>query len=317
MRLVLTIAMLVMVAARIANAAESSSRGHEVSETEMQRVYDEAKTPFKFGIVLRGNEGEKIDCPNVFKYRGRWFMIFIAFDGSGYETRLAESKDLVHWDVRGAILQRHGVGWDAEQAAGGVALVDNRWDGTWEIQSYDGQYWMSYLGGKSKGYETPPLSVGLASTRNPKSVKEWKRWEENPILSPTDAGARVFERDTLFKTHIFSDTNKTLGAQFVMAYNARAPKDSERIGLAISDDMRHWRRFGDQPVIENERPAGLKYGVISGDPQVVKMGNLWVMFYFGAFWKPGAFDTFAASRDLAHWTKWTGNDPDCAFGTLG
>jgi len=89
-------------------------------------------------------------------------MIFIAFDGSGYETRLAESKDLVHWDVRGAILQRHGVGWDAEQAAGGVALVDNRWDGTWEIQSYDGQYWMSYLGGKSKGYETPPLSVATS-----------------------------------------------------------------------------------------------------------------------------------------------------------
>jgi hypothetical protein len=32
------------------------------------------------------------------------------------------------------------------------------------------------------------------------------------------------------------------------------------------------------------------------------------MFYFGAFWKPGAFDTFAASRDLIHWTKWDGPD---------
>src|SRR5690606_6783958 len=29
-------------------------------------------------------------------------------------------------------------------------------------------------------------------------------------------------------------------------------------------------------------------------------------FYFGAFWKPGAFDTFAASYDLVHWTKWGG-----------
>ena len=32
------------------------------------------------------------------------------------------------------------------------------------------------------------------------------------------------------------------------------------------------------------------------------------MFYFGAFWKPGAFDTFAVSKDLITWTKWTGED---------
>ena len=30
------------------------------------------------------------------------------------------------------------------------------------------------------------------------------------------------------------------------------------------------------------------------------------MFYFGAFWKPGAFDTFACSYDLVRWTKWEG-----------
>lgn len=27
-----------------------------------------------------------------------------------------------------------------------------------------------------------------------------------------------------------------------------------------------------------------------------------------AGWKPGAFDTFAVSSDLVHWTKWTGPD---------
>ena len=31
-------------------------------------------------------------------------------------------------------------------------------------------------------------------------------------------------------------------------------------------------------------------------------------FCFGAFWKPGAFDTFACSYDLVHWTKWDGLD---------
>jgi len=32
------------------------------------------------------------------------------------------------------------------------------------------------------------------------------------------------------------------------------------------------------------------------------------MFYFGAFWKPKAFDTFACSYDLVNWTKWDGPD---------
>ena len=32
------------------------------------------------------------------------------------------------------------------------------------------------------------------------------------------------------------------------------------------------------------------------------------MFYFGAFWKPGAFERFACSYDLIHWTDWDGED---------
>jgi hypothetical protein len=36
------------------------------------------------------------------------------------------------------------------------------------------------------------------------------------------------------------------------------------------------------------------------------MVDVWVMFYFGAFWQPDAFDTFAASYDLVHWSKWDG-----------
>jgi predicted GH43/DUF377 family glycosyl hydrolase len=38
------------------------------------------------------------------------------------------------------------------------------------------------------------------------------------------------------------------------------------------------------------------------------MEELWVMFYFGAFWKPNAFDRFACSYDLVNWTTWEGND---------
>ena len=74
--------------------------------------------------------------------------------------------------------------------------------------------------------------------------------------------------------------------------------------MAVSDDLRHWQRVGDGPVIENGDPA--KHS-ISGDPMIRRIGDLWVMFYFGYQWRPGGeFDTFACSRDLRHWTKWTG-----------
>lgn len=141
--------------------------GPTVDDAAMRRVYDEVMTPFKYGIVVRGLNKEYVDCPNVFRHGGRWYMVFIA-----------------------------------------------------------------------------------------------------------------------------------------LFYNARQKGPAvERIGMAVSRDLVNWRRYGDGPVIDNGPGRG-----ISGDPQIVRMGDLWVMFYFGAFWRPGAFDTFACSNDLVTWTQWTGPD---------
>ena len=109
---------------------------------------------------------------------------------------------------------------------------------------------------------------------------------------------RTFENVTLYKSNIIRDKAQTLGYPFVMFYNGKRP-GSECIGMAVSKDMRHWQRFGEDPVIDNGKG-------ISGDPQIVRIGDVWVMYYFGAFWKPKAFDTFACSYDLVHWTKWDG-----------
>ena len=88
-----------------------------------------------------------------------------------------------------------------------------------------------------------------------------------------------------------------------MFYNDKIKSGYEKIGMAVSEDMIHWNRYGSGPVIANGED---KHHGISSDPQIVKIGDLWVMFYFGAFWKPKIFDTFACSYDLVHWTKWKG-----------
>lgn len=283
---------------------------HVVSREQMQSIYDEVKTPFKYGVVFEPPEGKKIDCPNVFRHGDKWFMMYVQLENNptGYTTQLAESDDLLHWKPLGAILPRGATNtWDQANAGGGVALFDTEWNGSNTLQKYDGRYWLSYLGGALFGYEKTPLSIGLAFTSDPSEPQPWQKLPQ-PVLKSSDADAREQERETLYKSYIFRDDAKTLGAPFVMFYNAKPSHGSEQIFAAVSDDLKNWRRYGAGPALENHPPAGARYGVISGDPQIVRMNGLWVMFYFGAFWKEGAFDTFAASGDLVHWTHWDGPD---------
>jgi predicted GH43/DUF377 family glycosyl hydrolase len=271
-----------------------------VAPNVMQRVYEESKTPFKHGVVLKGQDGKKLDCPSVFRHNGKWYMVYIIFDGDGYKTALADSNDLLHWEPRGNILPFQREGWDAVQAAGYVALQDTTWAGSYGLERYDGKYWMSYIGGALKGYETDPLAIGIAWTENPAAAIPWQRLND-PVLSRDQDDVRPWESLTQYKSNIIGDKDHTLGYPFVMFYNGKAKGSPERIGMAVSHDMRQWQRYGTDPVIDNHTG-------ISGDPQVVRMDDIWAMFYFGAFWRPKAFDTFACSYDLVHWTQWTGPD---------
>jgi predicted GH43/DUF377 family glycosyl hydrolase len=277
-----------------------------VDTNTMAKIFDEVKTPFKYGVVIRGADpDELVDCPTVFRSGGRWFMMYVAISNQvGYQTFLAKSDDLLHWQPLGKILSFTRTNdWDAWQADGSIALCDYRWEGGHEPEKYQGRYWLSYIGGAKQGYETDPLSIGIAWTKDPTAAQEWNRIAENPILSGKDPDARVFEKKTLYKTQIIHDKGESLGFPFVAFYNAKLKNGFERIGMAVSKDMIHWNRYGTNPVVANgeEKARGM-----SGDPQIVKIGEVWTMFYFGAGWKPKAFDTFACSYDLVHWTKWDG-----------
>lgn len=274
----------------------------EVPLDVMQRIYDEVATPFKRGIVVPAPEGAVVDCPSVFRFKNRWYMVYVVTKNYvGYETLLGVSDDLIHWTPLGAILPFREDGWDHWQADGGIALQDTAWGGSAELEAFDGKHWLSYLGGALQGYETDPLSLGIAHTNDPSIAKPWTRLENNPVLAPYDTDVRPFEAKTLYKSNIIRDKARSLGADFVMFYNGKQQgPGTERIGMAVSDDMVKWERLGDSPVIDNGAKG------ISGDPQLVKIGDVWVMFYFGHVWKPKAFDTFACSYDLVHWTKWEG-----------
>ena len=285
----------------------------EVSPSVMQQVYDEIKTPYKYGLVIAPeNSSIKMDCPSVFRKGKYWYMTYLVFDGRGYETWLSKSKDLLDWKPLGRVMSFSDTAqWDNNQKAGYIALQDTKWNGSYALQKYKNRYWLSYFGGKDRGYEAGPLAMGIASTTgDPTKPHEWER-SPAPVLSATDKDVRWWENKKLFKSTVIWDKNKTTGHPFVMYYNANGDSSGnkpkwrwfERIGMAVSDDMITWKRFGADPVMHH--PIG-----ITGDAVIQKINDVWVMFYFGAFWegRKDAFNRFACSYDLVNWTDWTGDD---------
>ena len=294
--------------------------GQQISQEEMQRIYQEVRTPYKYGMVVAPTDNyHKIDCPTVFRVGDKWMMTYVVYngkdglDGRGYETWLAESDDLLHWTTKGRILSYKDDGWDMNQLGGFPALIDWTWNGNYGISKYKDKYWMTYIGGHGTGYEAvrEPLNIGMAWTdADITKAHEWQS-ADKPLLSINDKDAQWWEKLVQYKSTIYDDPTKTLGKRFVMFYNAGGinPKNdlkAERIGIALSNDLKKWKRYDGNPVFANE--VG---GIITGDAQIAKMDDLYVMFYFKAYdpsRKYNAFNTFAVSRDLIHWQTWDGED---------
>ncbi len=273
-----------------------------VPEGTMQKMFEEIETPFKYGVVFKHPDSTKLmDSPTIFRESNKWHMTYILYDGQGYETWLAESDNLLEWKTKGKILSFSEKTWDANQKAGYVSLVDFTWGGDYSVEKFQNKYWMSYLGGNSTGYEAGTLGVGMAYSNELVDVNEWNKVEK-PVLLPHDEDSRWFENKTIYKSIVIHDKKQLTGFPFVMYYNAKGDTANyESIGIAVSDDMEKWKRYGDSPVLT-------KHKGICGDAQIARVNNIYIMFYFGAFWKPNAFERFACSYDLVNWTEWRGED---------
>ncbi len=280
-----------------------------VPEETMKTVFEKIKTPFKYGVVLAGTDSSKmVDSPSIFRRNNRWYMTYIVFDGTGYETWLAESDNLLHWDTKGRILSFTDSSWDATQKAGYISLLSTDWENNYTATPVKNEYWMSYLGGSAKGYEAGQLGIGMASTTDPAVATEWNRLP-NPVLSASDKDARWYDNKTIYKSSVIRDKNKLTGYPYVMYYNAAGDstfkgRQFESIAMAVSDDLTNWKRLGDNPILTKGRG-------ICGDAQVVQIGDVYVMFFFGFDWADNnntAFDRFACSYDLVNWTEWTGEN---------
>ena len=261
-------------------------------------------TPYKYNRpVLTGSgvdgtfNSKAVDCPSVFRHNGRFYMMYVGFDGLGYQTALAVSDDLIHWNEKAVILPRGSArGWDQVGMGGTALLMDNDLFGPRTLKKHDHKYWMMYHAYPALGYESGAAEIGLCWTED-EQLLDW-HFHGPPVFSWRDGAD--WERGGMYKCFLLEHEHT-----FYLFYNAKDRKDGqwiEQIGMAVSDDMIHWTRSFDRPVVPVTPYAW--DGHFASDPQVFfdSRAKQWVMFYYG-LGDLSACDGVAVSRDLYHWEK--------------
>ncbi|MFD0715343.1 hypothetical protein [Paenibacillus sp. GCM10027626] len=261
-------------------------------------------TPYKWGKpVLTGSgtagsfDEHAVDCPFVFRHQDKFYMMYVGFDGHGYQTGLAISDNLLDWQPLGLILRRGGGnGWDSLNAAGCWMLRENDMNGQPALKKWDNKYWLVYHAYPGDGYENGPGRIGLAWTEDP-SLLTWNRLPD-PILSPED-GAE-WEKGGLYKECLVEHDGL-----FYLYYNAKNEADKsigwiEQTGLATSPDLVNWTRAASNPLLQVTPEAW--DSKFASDPCVLKHRDKWAMFFFGYDGKH-AQEGIALSDDLLTWEK--------------
>ncbi len=261
-------------------------------------------TPYKYGkpvLVGSGKEGrfdaKAVDCPFVFQHNDKFYMMHVGFDGVGYQTALATSDDLLNWEHLGVILRRgEGSGWDSVNVAGTWIMKENRIDAPPVLKKWDNKYWLVYHAYPGIGYESGSAKIGLAWTED-EQLLDWHRLPE-PILVPEEGAD--WEKGGLYKECLVEHEGT-----FYLFYNAKNQDEGgwvEQTGLALSKDLKTWKRHEHNPVIPIT-PDRWDSGFAS-DPCVLRddSNDQWVLYYFG-FDYHRAQEGIALSKDLFHWEK--------------
>ena len=250
-----------------------------------ESAYD---TPYKWGkLVLAADpdpasfDSRAVDCPFVFHHEGKFHMTYLGFDGTGYQTGLASSTDLLHWTRRGCILRRDPANPITRyNIALNWILRDTRLRSRGDLKKVNGRYLGVFHAYPNPGYEAGPAVIGLCWSA------DLLKWEIGDICLRPEDGAD-WENGGLYKPCLIEHRGT-----YYLFYNAknREKRWREQTGVATSTDLKTWRRYERNPIVRNGG-AGSWDERFASDPCVMLDGRKWLLFYFG-------LDAQGKARDL-------------------
>ena len=264
------------------------------------------RTPYKYGkLVLAaagdggGFDSRSVDCPFVFHHGGQFYMTYVGWDGTGYQTGLASSRDLVEWRREGCILRRDPASPITRyNIAMNWVVRENDLRSAGELKRVRGRFLGAYHAYPNAGYEQGPAVIGLCWSDD---LMHWQI--DPPCLHPEDGAD--WENGGLYKPCLVER-----GGTFYLFYNAKTktlPREQgggwrEQIGVATSADLKSWRRYEGNPIIPNG-PPGSRDERFASDPCVLVDGPNWVFFYYSLDKKGKARDLLALGKDPLHPVK--------------
>ena len=279
------------------------------------------RTPYKYpGLILKatgkkGNFDERsIDDPIVFLANGAFYMLYIGFDGIGYQTGLATSTDLLHWERVALVAPRDPSSkFTKYNIALSSILRNKQLRSNGEAIKINGRYLGAWNAYPSAGYEEGAAVLGLAWSDD---LLHWQLTD--PILYPQDGAP--WEHGGLYRPDLMLDRGT-----YYLYYNAKTdtlPESvgggwHEQTGVATSTDLKTWKRYPGNPVLRNGSRGSATYPAtnpihatqpptpdardsrFASNPFVVQNGCDFAMFYFGFnYERPGrACELLALSVD--------------------
>ena len=276
------------------------SRRRLLFETIKEARLARYETPYKYGkLVLAASSGKdafdsrSVDCPFVFSHNNLFYMAYVGFDGTGYQTGLASSANLVDWQRLGCILRRDPASPVTRfNVAMNWIVRENAFRSPGRLRKIEGRFLGAFHAYPNAGYESGPAVIGLCRS------DDLLHWDIGDVILKPDDGAE-WERGGLYKPCLVENSG-----MFYLFYNAKNAERRwrEQIGVATSTDLKTWTRYQGNPIIATG-PAGSWDERFASDPAVLRDGKTWVFNYYSLDAKGKARDLLALGIDPFHPSK--------------
>lgn len=123
-----------------------------------------------------------VEDPRVVQINGTYYLTYTGYDLHSAQLCLATSKNLLHWQRKGAILPAYKGTWNEKWTKSGAIVP----------QKVNGRWWMYYLGTRKDSDGVLRDYMGVASSED---LLHWKDATDKPVLDrrPNAFDSRVME----------------------------------------------------------------------------------------------------------------------------